>query len=223
MRSDPQRAPQPYSLSPDLIVHTAALDSPGQIATLPTEEIDLLEIADAETCWTVGDWSKNAGKLLSPKRYGARLELPYSPPEEYRLSLIVEPLDEPNGLILGQRSGGNRFVTLLNYSPEKGLSAIEDIDGRNVGNETTFTGALFQKGRLSQAIVTVRKGGVTISVDGRTIVDWRGSPDRLSLSDYWKTPDTTALFLGAYDCRYRFHRITLEPISGEGRMLKSES
>ncbi len=223
VRSDPQRAPQPYSLSPDLIVHTAALDSPGQIATLPTEEIDLLEIADTETCWTVGDWSKNAGKLLSPKRYGARLELPYSPPEEYRLSLIVEPLDEPNGLILGQRSGGNRFVTLLNYSPEKGLSAIEDIDGRNVGNETTFTGKLFQKERLSQAIVTVRKDRVTISVDGRTIVDWRGSPNRLSLSDYWKTPDATALFLGAYDCRYRFHRITLEPISGKGRMLKSKS
>lgn len=222
VRSDPQRAPQPFSLSPDLIVHAADPDLPGEIATLPTEEVDLLGIADPETCWTVGDWSKTEGKLLSPKRYGARLELPYSPPEEYRLSLIVEPLDEPDGLILGQCLGGNRFVTLLNYTPEKdGLSAIENIDGRNLGNETTFTGNLFQKNRLSQAIVIVRKGRVTMSVDGRTVVDWRGSPDRLSLSDYWKTPNETALFLGAYDCQYRFHRITLEPISGEGEMLKS--
>jgi hypothetical protein len=71
-------------------------------------------------------------------------------------------------------------------------------------------------------IVTVKKDGVTMSVDGNLIVNWKGTADRLSLSDYWKTPQDTALFLGAYDCRYRFHRITLEPISGEGKMLRAE-
>jgi hypothetical protein len=86
-----------------------------------------------------------------------------------------------------------------------------------VGNETTFAGNVFQKDRLSQVIVTVARRGVTVSVDGRTVIRWRGSADRLSLSDYWKTPDETALFLGAYDCRYRFHRIALEPISGAGK------
>jgi hypothetical protein len=45
------------------------------------------------------------------------------------------------------------------------------------------------------------------------------SPNRLSLSDYWQTPDRRALFIGVYDCRYRFHRVTLEPISGEGVVL----
>ncbi len=224
VRADPERNPQPFSLSPDLIVRETLPESPAKIAALPKEELDLLELADPETCWTVGDWSKETGKLLSPKRFGARLELPFSPPEEYRLTLIIEPLDDPNGLILGQRSDGNRFVTLLNYTSGKdSVSAIEDLDGRNVGNETTFAGNLFRKGRLSQAVVTVRKDGVTMSVDGRTVVVWRGQSERLSLSDYWKTPDDRALFLGTYDCRYRFHRITLEPISGEGKMLASES
>jgi hypothetical protein len=150
--------------------------------------------------------------------------LPYSPPAEYRLTLIVEPLDDPNGLILGQRSDGHRFVTLFNYAVgEDYLSAIEDIDGRNVGNETTFSGKPFEKGRLSQAIVTVRNDGVTMSVDGRTVVNWHGEPRRLSLSDYWRTPDEQALFIGAYDCRYRFHRITIEPLSGKGRLLGGEA
>jgi hypothetical protein len=65
-----------------------------------------------------------------------------------------------------------------------------------------------------------------MTVDGNLIVNWSGSPARLSLSDYWKTPNDTALFVGAYDCRYRFHRITLEPITGEGKAIeqtKSES
>jgi hypothetical protein len=129
-------------------------------------------------------------------------------------------LDEPNGLILGQCSAGNRFVALVNFAPEgNGLSALENVDGRNVGNDTTFAGQLLRQDQLSQVIVTVRKKGVTVSVDGRTIVAWQGAPDRLSLSDYWRTPDNRALFLGTYDCRYRFHRVTLEPISGTGQRL----
>jgi hypothetical protein len=201
----------------------ASLDSLDNVVASPEEELDLLAIADPAECWSVGDWSKSGGRLVSPKQYGARLELPYVPPPEYRLTLIVEPLDDPHGLILGQRSGGNRFVTLLNFTrANASRSAIENVDGRNVGNETTFTGSLFRKDRPSQAIVTVRKDEVTMSVDGRTVVHWRGSPDRLSLSEYWNTPNESALFVGTYDCRYRFHRITLESISGEGKMLARE-
>ncbi len=224
VRSDPKQNPQPFALSLDLIEPSRDNSSMDEIATLPKTEIDLLKIVDPKSCWQVGEWSKDAGKLLSPKRFGAKLELPYTPPDEYRLSLIFEPLDEPNGLILGQRSGKNRFVTLINYTPESvGLSAIENVDGRNVGNPTTFTGALLHKDRPSQAIVTVTRRAVTVSVDGRMVVDWQGEPSRLSLSDYWKTPNESTLFLGTYNCRYRFHRITLEPITGNGTILTSLS
>jgi hypothetical protein len=53
------------------------------------------------------------------------------------------------------------------------------------------------------------------------IVNWQGEPGRLSLSDYWKTPNEATLFLGTYNCRYRFQRITLEPITGTGTILTS--
>ena len=220
VRQQPSVPPQPYALSPDLIVPAAEDATTAKIDKLPKEEIDLLEMTDPKAQWTSGEWTKADGKLVGPKQFGARLELPYSPPQEYRLVLVVEPLDEPNGLILGNRSGERRFATLFNYKPqEAGLSAIEDIDGKNVGNETTFQGNLFKKGRTSQVIVTVRTRRITMAVDGRTIVDWSGTADHLSLSEYWKTPSDSALFLGCYDCRYRFHRITLEPITGTGKKL----
>ena len=79
---------------------------------------------------------------------------------------------------------------------------------------------VLKKNRLSQVIVTVRKNSVTMSIDGHTIVHWTGSRDRLSLSDYWKTPKPNAMFLGTYDCRYRFYRVTLETISGKGLSLR---
>ncbi|MCO6456290.1 MAG: hypothetical protein J5I93_13410 [Pirellulaceae bacterium] len=217
VRANPRRVPQPYQLSPDLLPETLAANAAPALASLPKEEIDLLPLIDPAKCWQAGQWSKEQGKLLSPKQFGARLELPYSPPPEYRLTVIVEPLDEPDGLLLGQRVGEKRFVTLLNYRPDKaGLSAIENVDGLNVGNDTTFTGDLFQKNRLSQAIVTVTRQEVTLTVDGRLVIHWKGDPSRLSLSDYWRTPDDKALFLGAYNCRYRFHRLTLEPLAGQG-------
>lgn len=213
IRTDSEKTLQPMSLSPDLITANS-VDMPIMQGDLVGEEIDLLEKLDPKECWSQGEWLKEDGKLLSPKRFGSRIELPFSPPAEYRLTVIAEPLDSPNGLILGQRSGDHRFLTLFSFDRDESIrSAIENIDGQNVGNETTFTGSLFRQNRLSQVIVTVRRKGVVMSVDGRTIVNWAGTPDQLSLSDYWATPNAESLFIGAYDCRYRFHQIIMEPLS----------
>ena len=186
------------------------------LAELPAVETDLLDAIDLDKQWKRGDWSITNGKLESPKAYGARLELSHTPPRQYRLTAIVEPLDEPNGLLLGQCAGPHRFVTLFNYlSGEQVSSAIENVDGQNVGNETTFAGKLFKQHQLSQLIVEVTDKSVEAFVDGRRILYGKGSPDRLSLGEYWQTPSPKALCLGAYDCRYRFHRLTLESLSDE--------
>lgn len=223
VRRDPEQMLLPRTLSADLAGLAGQTELP--IQSWPENEVDLLKLADPATCWTVGDWTRDGSGLVSPKVYGARLQLPYSPPEEYRLTLIVEPLDKPNGLILGQRSGKNRFVALVNHAHRQRdihRSALENVDGQNVGNETTFEASVFRQNQLSQVVVTVRRDNVAVSVDGHRIISWNGSADRLSLSDYWKTPDETCLFLGTYDCSYRFHRVTLQPISGQGEVKSSE-
>ena len=179
------------------------------------EPVDLLSRIDVARDTVQGQWTLEDGVLESPSAFGARIEIPYEPPAEYRMIAVVEPLDEPNALILGQRSGESRFLTLLNFGEkEKALSALENVDGKNVGaNLTTVAGPLLHKGEPSQVIVTVRKTGVEVSVDGRRIIDWEGSPEALSLSDYWKTPNAKHLFVGAYACRYRISRLTLVPLN----------
>ncbi|MCC7421495.1 MAG: hypothetical protein IT428_14520 [Planctomycetaceae bacterium] len=185
------------------------------------EEIDLLALIDVEKDGVAGKWTLTDGVLQSPKEFGARIEIPYQPPEEYRLTVIAEPLDEPNALNLGQRSGDRRFLALLNYTAGKTPSnALENIDGKNVGNVSTSERKVFAKGRPSQILCTVRKDSVAVSIDGREIIQWKGDRSRLSLSDYWKTPHDNALFVGAYDCRYRITRITLQPLSGDGKRLR---
>lgn len=177
------------------------------------KEVDVLKQLPKELVAVSGDWEWKAEKLESPKAYGARIELPIDVPTEYQVVYIVEPLDEPNGLTLGQLSNSNRFLVLLNYRADQAsLNAIENVNEQNVGNVTTLDRSLFVKNRLSQIVCTVRKDGVRVEVDDQPVVDWKGEPKELSLSEYWQTPNANRLFIGAYDCRYRIHRVTLRPI-----------
>jgi len=176
-------------------------------------EIDVLKQLPEELASVSGKWEWKSEKLESPKAYGARIELPVDVPQEYQVIYVVEPLDEPNGLTLGQVSQGNRFLVLLNYHSGKArLNAIENINGHNVGNATTSDRSLFVKNRISQVVSTVRREGVRVDVDGQNILDWVGNPNELSLSEYWQTPNANRLFIGAYDCRYRIHQVTIRPI-----------
>lgn len=220
VRNSPSEALFPRSITSEL--KSSTNDSPQ-----PAESIDLLSMIDVDQDAVAGQWQKVDGVLESPKCYGARIEIPFEPPSEYELTVIATPLDEPNGLILGQLAQGNRFLALVNHNvqQDKAASALENVDGRNVrSNSTSLMADLLQKDRPSQVIVTVRKDSVVVRCDGRTIINWQGKPEQLSLGDYWKTPNENALFLGAYDCRYRFSRVSIAPISGEGKPLrKSES
>lgn len=189
------------------------------------ETVDLLPLIDPERDWASGQWTSSAGRLESNKQYGARIEIPYQPPAEYVLTAVVEPLDDPHGLIIGLRSGDHRFLVLVNYQqPEQPpATALENVDGANVDrNGTTVHVPLLTKDRPSTLVCTVRTNRVTVACDGRPLIDWQGEAARLSLSDYWQTPHAEMLFLGAYDCRYRFHRVMLAPISGTGKRLSRE-
>jgi hypothetical protein len=218
VRSQPGENPLP-----PLTSRESSLDlSPSATDFVDRPEINLLPLIDLDQGPLADGWTVDDGRLVGPKHYGARIEVPYEPPAEYRLTVIAEPLDEPNGLILGQRSGGNRFLVLLNFANgEIPSSALENVDGRNVATgPTTVRERLFVRDRPSEIICTVRKDSVSVTVDGRNVIEWEGDAGRLSLSDYWSTPTENALFVGAYDCSYRFRRIGLTPISGEGRLLR---
>lgn len=217
VRSQPEDVPRPAVARID-----ASPDLSESLTERVREEVDLMRIIDVEQGLTDG-WEFQENRLVAPKQADARIEVPYEPPAEYRLTVVAEPLDEPNGLILGQRSGENRFLVLLNYANgETPSSALENIDGRNVDSgPTTVRARLLERGRPSQVICTVRAGSVTVAVDGREVLHWEGDSSRLGLSEYWATPNESALFLGAFNCGYRFHRIGLTPITGDGRMLES--
>jgi len=209
----------PYFPTPG-IAHTETGRSTDLISSIRFDtQTDLLAgIIPAET-QVRGDWQTDAGTLISPKQLGARLELNREAPVDkapYRIIAIIEPLDEPNGFVLGHALAGRQFLTIFDF--DRGAagkaSAIENIDGQNIGNNaSTFEGNLFKTGRLSQVACTVTPNRVTAVCDGVTVFDWSGDVDRLTLQDYWKTPHPQKLFIGSYHSRFKIHQLTLLTLS----------
>ncbi len=224
VRGADDQPPRPAQLTGDLapVVSAPTPGDPVPFALATGAEVDLLPLVDLDQDGVSGKWTKDKEGITSPKAFGARIELPYVPPEEYDLRATVEPLDSPHGLILGQRSGDQRFAVLLGYDTGKATrSALENIDRQNVGNPSTMTGPVFIQNRSSQVICSIRKTGVTVRVDGRIAIQWDGDAKQLSLGEYWETPHKETLFLGAYDCRYRVSQLTLITHSGTGKPLRT--
>jgi hypothetical protein len=212
-------------------------------ASSEQETVELLPLIDPARDAVVGTWQLEtdpaALALVSPRAFGARIEIPREPPSAYRLTVVAEPLDEPGAVTLGLRSPSGRFLVLLGFrrresdGRETMLSALENVDGGNVdANPTRLAAPLFLQGRPSLIVCTVEPQpaasapvdraivpagkepvAVRVAVDGREIIAWWGEAGRLELADYWRTPRMERLFLGAYDCRWRFRRVTLESIA----------
>lgn len=221
VRESPDRFPVP----PQSTLPTESSPAPRiEAATTPSPSggsRDLLALfsdpKSIELNSVLGDWEFDGRVLTSPKVFGARIELPTQEklPESYELIVVVEPLDEPNGLILGQCMAQNRFLALINFRAgrDRTVSALENVDGQNFdGGPTTVEGVQLKINQLSQIVVRVQKNSVTVDCDGRNLIRWTGEANQLSLSEYWSTKHADKLFLGAYDCRYRFHRATLTPL-----------
>ena len=132
------------------------------------------------------------------------------------MTAIVEPLDNPFSLLLGQRLGGNRFLVTLAYNGKNGIELVDGLS-LDAANPTIIEANLLTQNKRSEIIVTVREKSVDVSVDGREVIKWTG--DASSLSANHESPNAEALMLHTNGCRYRIHRLSIEPLSGAGRIL----
>ena len=107
---------------------------------------------------------------------------------------------------------------MLNYRVGRGISALQFVNGKDA---EPLEGIVFTQHKRHRVIVTVRSGTVNVSVDGDVIIDWKGDGKQLTPSTYWTTPDKNALMIGSYDCCYRWYRLSIEPLSGEGKVIDS--
>jgi hypothetical protein len=190
-------------------------------AAPPPAPVDLLKLLDLKQDVVQGDWTFNDGKLVSGKGQGTRVQIPYAPPDEYDLVIGAMRMDGIDCVNIGLARGTNQFCACIDgwTSTVTGLSLV---DGKlAVDNESAKRVAgVLKTNRPSIIICSVRKDGVTVAVDGRKLIEWKGDSSRLSVYKDLAVPNPKALFISTWDTRFVFTKLIVTPVFGEGQKLR---
>lgn len=187
------------------------------------KKVDLLKLIDPAKDAVSGTWKFEGTTLVASTVKFGRLAIPYVPPSEYDVKLVVERKDKADSIVMGLIGGGKQFIAVVDAFDHDPASGIEMIDGKSFAdNATKVPGRLLENNKRATLEYGVRKDKVTVKVNGKTIVDWKADWEALSVHKYWKVPRADALFLGAFTAPYHIHEATLTPVSGEGKALPRE-
>ena len=183
--------------------------------------IDLLALVDPAKDGVAGAWEWKGRSLQAPSLQFGRIQVPYVPPEEYDLQVIVERTTGADSIQIGLAYGWNQFLVIVDGVESDPSSGLDLVDRKPFyDNETTLKARLIENDVPVTITVSVRRERIIVWVGGRKILDWRANYTRLSLWPSWTMPRRDTLFLGAWSGRRLFHALTLYPITGEGRPVR---
>jgi len=183
--------------------------------------VDLLALINPGRDTVRGTWRKTAAGLVLPHKDFARLRVPYVPPPEYELEMLVTRLDGDETLSVGLIVGGRQCHVSMDAGKDGDLTALEKIDGKSYfENATTRREKLFVHGKKNRLVFTVTRSGVTVTFNDRLIIRWQGDAHRLSLGRFWDVGNRRVLFIGGFNTSYLIHSFTLTPIIGGDRASK---
>jgi hypothetical protein len=194
----------------------------GEIEENEPGAVNLLRLIDPKQDGLDGEWAFEGGALVSPAVPWARLQIPYTPPDEYELTVIAERKAGNNSLGIGLVRGTTPFALHIDGFPGiGGKTGLDTLDGMVLEkNPASVNGLFFKDNVASTLVVSVRRGGVTLTMDGKVILNWQGNYNRLSQSPVYKAKDSRMMLVGAYESKYHITRMTLVPITGQGKRLR---
>ena len=189
--------------------------------------VDLIPRLNLAKDAVAGQWRADHGGLAVAAGDGvARLVIPLCPRGSYDLDIRFTRTagDGPIGVNLPV---GQRLCTaVINARGAGGAGAangLELVNGSRADrNSTTFPGAI-NTGRAYVMNISVRLDGdqatITVNVDDRPWMFYRGPASALAFHNDWKIPRPTSLGVVAA-CNVQFSSLRLKNVSGEIRSLR---
>jgi WD40 repeat protein len=182
----------------------------------PGKWINLLSLINAENLPAnrhAGNWVMDGQAVVSDPSRPSLLRIPHALPEAYALKIKLKRLQGLDSLVIPLVASGHRFAVVLDGwgGQSNGLDRIDGMPCKN--NPSTRAGHFFDPQKTREVLCRVRKGKITVSVDGQEIVRWEGSPNRLSLQRELAVPDKTYAYLGSWDSSFRFAAVEMQILS----------
>jgi len=172
--------------------------------------IDLLRTADPRLDAVRGIWFIQENTLRMNRDDYARLQVPVAPPERYTLRLRVQRLVGNDQFAVGLVVGGRQTMCCFDAYGAT-VSGLQLVDGRKVRDSPlAHRGQILLRDATAEIVLRVTPDSVRGDVDGKTIVDWSGDPQRLSVDLPYAVPNEQWLFLAAWNSHFAISEFTLE-------------
>lgn len=182
--------------------------------------VNLLRLIDPQKDGLSGIWTMSGRGLASPSAVPswARLQIPYVPPAEYDLDLVVHPRTPEYGLrLILPLEGRQSMLVLAGGGGHRG--GLEMIDNRSWSDNNPTLCTLEAPGERVRISCVVRKGSLKVLVEGRQVIEWKEFR-RVSLYSGWALPQTESLGLAVGPGSFEVERALLTPIGPPGKRLR---
>lgn len=152
----------------------------------------------------------------------SQVVLPVDPTSNYDLEAEFNRTAGAKQLFIGLLVGGRPCSIILDGYAKLGYrSGLQKIDNQLVVsdlNPTRRDGKLLENGRKGRLLIQVRSpntnaSSVEVSLDGESIISWRGSPEQLSRRSFFDVPMSSCFYVASFDAAYTISRIEFRPVS----------
>jgi len=179
--------------------------------------VDLLPLIDPKKDGYQGGWDKSGGSLLSPVPVAqASLQIPYLPPPEYDLRMVIEKKDI-HVLHVGLPSDNIRIGVDVDNQSTWGTLNFPAPSGKN--SIVRYNASYTSKGKPSTLLISIRKTGVWVSIDSRIVLSYEGDISAAGPDTSWNPPNAKCLMLGSWG-GWIISKMVLVPVSGQGKPLR---
>ena len=189
-------------------------------------EIDLLALVERPRDVPLGEVVRT-GNVMSIRRRGGFTcaVVPYDMPSSYELDVGVISRDG-EGLLIGVPIGGRRCMLTIDgfgtEPPDKTTrTALETIDGHRPHDVNypgdPFFGKLLQPNVQSKLTIRVADNSLTLTCDGKQIIQWSGDPARLGVYGLFNQGPPQRMFIGSWAASYDIDRLALRPLADSSR------
>lgn len=206
---------QEAALEPTSVATNVAwAESADSGSTPPAQTVDLLKLIDPARDAIGGSWTREGSSLACPSGAKWSLVVPKPPPAGYRWTIDLERASGNSCLALLLIVDGHAVMAALEARgrPVSGLSFLDGLPPDR--NESTRAGKVFHEGRPTTIVCTVDRSRIEIVCDGKPIITWRGSAERLSYDrSFWQELRTDRLIVGSpLGTGARIEKMTLQEI-----------
>lgn len=167
-----------------------------------------------------GLWKIENESLISGTEGYSKLILPYKFPENYILRLRAKKKAGNNNLNVRVRLGGHNTLVVIDgwRGRMSGLHHLDNVGGADPKNETRYLGGIVGTDKQAEILIVCHEKSILVTVDGKTIIDWRGDPSRLSEEGVSDPLKAEQLLIETANASWELSRFTITPILDEPRL-----